>query len=294
MKSVTQCFSEGYKIFSKLAWLAVVPLVLDILNMYERLVALPPNTVTYGVKFSFPVYLPSLSDVYNFPSVGSVQIGSAPISPSDPLAAILVAVLFTLLISFLAGGYLGTIAAKRGEMGPSPSFFGLCSKYFVRFFGYALIWFALTLVALAFALSNALGLVFLYILFLFLVNYFLFLTPFAIVVDGVSLRTALSKSVGMAKSRVGFVLPYVIIYAIFTALTSVVIYLFMNAGVGGYLLDAVLYAFVGTIFVSSTLVLYSEASASPAASSSTVIETQTWSSSGQDSIGSADSMNKTV
>jgi hypothetical protein len=265
MSSVTSCFSKGFNIFSKVAWLVVIPLALDILSIFGRLSGLPANAVTFGVKFSFPVYLPSLSDVYNFPSSqGSVQIGSTPFSSSDVVSAFLFALLFTVLLAFLAGGYLGTIDAKRKETSHRPSFFSLCSMYFLRLFGYGLLWLMLALPAVLLILSNVPGLVIPYVLFIFVVNYFLFLTPFAIVVDGVSLEAGISKSVRIAKGSVWIVLPYAVIYAILTALVSVVIYLFMNAGVGGYLIDTILYAFVGTILVSSTLVLYSEASTLPA------------------------------
>ncbi len=246
-------------------------LLLDFILMPGRMSLLQSGTVTYGVMFSLPVYFPSLSNVYNFPAPqNSIHLGDfSGIFSSTPFLAVLSALLFTAVVAFLAGGYLGSINAKRIEITTpaptlaefhthSPGFLDLCIAHFARLFEFGVLSLGIVAIGAVFILLDLPGFAILYFLAALVVTYFLFLTPFVIVVDKVGLGASLAKSVRIASKKPSLVLPYVILYIVFTALVSVLVYAVMNGGVQGYVIDSLIYSVVGTMLVSATLVFYSD------------------------------------
>ena len=246
-----QTFSKGYQLAKRFYYLAVLPLFLDLASltgMYlstERL-----YSFRIGVKFSLPIYFPSLMNVYSFPSPTGTSI-NVPYFGNGLLAPAFV-VMFTALVGYLSAGYLGKIHAAVS--GSDSAFVALANKYFVRLFAYGLVWLFLAYSVLLFA--AVVSLVLLYIAFLFLLTYFIFLTPFVVVAEDCGLAEAFARSVKITTSQASRTLPFVVVYAIVTLVISIPVYLLLNFSFVGFVPAVAGFAFVGTALVASTSCFY--------------------------------------
>ena len=250
---VVENFSKGFQLATRVYYLAILPFILDLIFLTGREInTFSANVVRFGIKFSFPDHFPSLTDFFNFPTTTGIQ--TSLLLFSDVLIlALLSFVVSTILVSFVSAGYLGKMnSIRKGE--PS-SFLNQASKYFARILAYGVVLLLLILIGTPFVLTS-LALGFLYVIGFFVIYYFIFLTPFGIVVDNLAFEEALRRSINLATSRASKTLPYVIVYLILTALISIPIYGLMNAGFPGFLISLVISALVGTVLVASTLHLY--------------------------------------
>jgi hypothetical protein len=189
-----------------------------------------------------------LTDVYDFPIQPGVYV-QLPQSNLIPVFGPGSIVIYTILLAFLGAGYLGSLYSSI--TGTASSFVSSATKFFLRILAYALLWLGLSLLGIVIALANPMSAV-IYFLSLILVNYFLFLTPFVIVVNDTSFTKALERSVETSASLSSRTIPYVLLYAFVTAVVSVPVYLILNFGLLGYLIALAVVAFIGTALVAST------------------------------------------
>jgi hypothetical protein len=254
--NLLQSFSDGLALSTKASYLAVLPFVLDSLFLLGRYVETAYSySFRFGAKFSLPVYFPSLTNVYDFPSRAGFQT-SLPFSSNDPVSFLLSSVFYTVVLAYLAAGYLGKLeAVRRGESLP---FTSLANKYFTRVLAYGLVWLVLGPLAALFIFSGVTLAIF-YVLLLFVVDYFVFLTPFAIVAENLGFTKALNRSIIISTSMASRTLPFVILYGLGTLVISVPIYLVLNLGIIGFFFATAVFAFLGTALVSSTLCFYTQA-----------------------------------
>jgi hypothetical protein len=248
-----QTFSKGYQLAKRLSYLAALPFLLDIVSLTGMYLS-SENLYSFriGAKFSLPFYFPSLTNVYPFPSAAGPptdvpNFGGGLLAPTF-------AVLFTAVLGFLSAGYLGKIQAAVS--GSDSTFAAAANKYFVRLFAYGLVWLFLAFLVLLFA--EAVSLAFLYVASLFVLTYFIFLTPFAVVAENCGLAEAFSRSVKITTSQASRVLPFVVVYALATLVVSVPVYLLLNLSIFGFFLAVAGFAFVGTALVASTSFFYYE------------------------------------
>ena len=260
-----QSFSDGLTLSRKAFYVAVPPFVLDAFFLIGRYVETAYSySFRLGAKFSLPVYFPSLTNVYDFPSRTGFQT-SLPFSSSDPVLFLLASLFYTVILAYLASGYLGKLeAVRRGE---SLLFTSLANKYFTRVLAYGLLWFVLGPLAALFIFSS-ISLAIFYVLLLFVVDYFVFLTPFAIVADNLGFAKALNRSILTSTSMVSRTLPFVILYGLGTLVISVPIYLVLNLNIIGFFFAIAVFAFLGTALVASTLCFYAQATRRPSPSPS--------------------------
>ena len=256
-----QNFSDGLALTRKTSHLVVLPFVLDSLLLIGRYVETAYSySFRLGAKFSLPVYFPSLTNVYDFPSRAGFQT-SFPFSSDDPGPFLLASIFYTVVLAYLAAGYLGKLEAVRH--GESLPFTSLANKYFTRVLEYGLLWFVLGPVA-TLLIFSAIPLAIFYVLLLFVVDYFVFLMPFAIVADNLGFTKALDRSIHISTSMASRTLPFVILYVLGTLVISVPIYLLLNIGILGFFFAVVVFAYLGTALVASTLCFYTRvARASP-------------------------------
>lgn len=262
---VVENFSKGFQLASKVYYLAILPFIVDLFFQTGKAIdAISSNTIHYGVKFSFPDHFPSLTDFFAFPSPSGIQTNTPNFS-SQPFLTLAYFLALAVVSSLVTAGYLGKMNAAR--LGESSSFITDASKYFLPILIYNLFVVALILVDFLFILallSLLLGILFL--LAFFVIYYFVFLTPFGIVVDNLRFSDALIRSKNLASTKASDTLGYVVLYAILTAIISVPVSAFMNGGLSGFLIAVAISAFAGTALVASTLHLYVQITQPPIAS----------------------------
>jgi len=237
---ILEHFEKGFEAFRKVAYLAIIPLFLDIFfHWYEGFLTAFSGTFRMGVKFSIPWDLPSIENFYDFPKITMML----------PIYSAIWTTISTVIYAFILGGYLGKIHQAVRGMQFEP-FMKLSSKYFIRFLFLKILWLILALPAFFMGMVAIV-----YIVFLLILGYFLYLTPFIIIADDIPFFDAIRKSVVLASNR-GEVLKYALIFIVLTAIVSAFIYLLMNIPIAGFLISVIITSIVGTTFTAATMNFY--------------------------------------
>ncbi|WP_458209321.1 hypothetical protein [Haladaptatus sp. NG-SE-30] len=209
--------------------LAVVPLFATFLHVdnVRKVIAAPG--LHFGVNFRFPTSIPTF---WTFASVPNPDSGVF-ISPTLFFAPI-----FILLESALAAGYLGSV--RDGIETGSFDFVQNIRSYFLPLLGYTL------LVWLVQLLMFALGLLFFPLLLVGLVAmlvlaYWFYGAPYLVVVADLSLDDALRRSYDLATTDSAY-FEFGTRYLVFVLVVSVIGTLFVNLGIIGIVVGAVLAA----------------------------------------------------
>ena len=250
-------FASGYGLAKRLYYLAFLPFIVDLISLTGRfLQSRYAYSFRIGVKFSLPFYFPSLTNVYDFPvqSGITIQLPEFGLVPVFGFGSVIV---YMLVLAFVSAGYLGTL--NSAIAGVSPSFVTSATKYFLRILLYGLIWLGLGLIGITLALGSP-TLAVLYFLFLIVLNYFLFLTPFVMVADDTGLVEGLLRSINISGSVSSRTIEYVMLYAFATVGVSAIVYFVLNTGLIGFFATIAGFAFVGTVLVASTFYFLSNLS----------------------------------
>ena len=244
----SDALKQGFRLVPKARLLLLVPLAFDL-----AMLAIVIAPLTASPQFTMPVALPSVAQVRG-PGAGALPFYPLSILAVSGDLAILLLVL--VVQSYLVAGYVGRLEMVRREASVG-GFFASANLAFARVLAFLAITTFLLLAAGPFLLGGLTGgpaalFVFAAVLGLF---YFLFLTPFVIVVDNAPLSVALRRSVELAARRFSEVVPYCLAYATITLLASIAFFL-VGWGPVGLLVFPVLYSVLGTGLVGSTLYLY--------------------------------------
>ena len=114
---LVQTFSKGYQLAKRFYYLAVLPLFLDLASLTGMYLSTEHlYSFGIGVKFSLPIYFPSLTNVYSFPSPTGTSI-NVPYFGNGLLAPAFV-LIFTAVVGYLSAGYLGKTTPP--SLGPTP------------------------------------------------------------------------------------------------------------------------------------------------------------------------------
>jgi len=264
-------FETGYHVAKRMYYLALLPFLVDSVFLTGRFAqSISTYTFRIGVKFSLPFYFPSLTNVYDFPARPGIST-ELPVFGLAPIFGSASAILYTVILAYVSAGYLGRLHSSI--TGTLSTILDSANKYFLRILAYAALWLGLTLVGVIIALANPLSAV-LYVLLLIVVNYFLFLTPFAIVADNVSLTEGLRRSLNASGSLSSRTIPYVLLYGLVTIVVSVPVYLILNFGLLSFFAALAGFAFIGTVLVASTFCFYSNIAPQEMKTGSAVAEGQ--------------------
>jgi len=233
-------FQKGAETFKKVSHLAMIPIILDVIfYWHEGLVAALSETFRVGVKFSLPFDLPSIESFYDFPKTAVQSL----------TYSIILMTIFAFIRAFVLGGYLGEIY-QASENFPPITFTKLSHKYFTRFLSFEFLWLILILPTFFIGVAAIA-----YVIFLLILGYFLYLTPFIIIADDASFSKAIRKSVMLASGKTE-VLTYAFIFLALTGIISTIIYLLMNIPVLGFLISVIITSIVGSIFTAATMNFY--------------------------------------
>lgn len=245
----TQAFKDGFRLALRARLLLLLPLAVDLalLPLVVPLKATAP-------EFTLPVAFPSVSQVRG--SAGALPF--FPVYLLPPLGNLTIGLFLLILVglAYLASGYVGQLEMLRRRR-TDEGFFASANRAFARILAFFAVTSFLVLVS-APLLSGEVGVaaaawfVFAALLVSF---YFLFLTPFVIVVDNARLSMGLRNSIELATREYTEVVPYCLGYAAIAVLASVAFHLIGWHPVGLLLFPAI-YAFIGTGLVGSTLYLY--------------------------------------
>ncbi|MEQ9713896.1 MAG: hypothetical protein ACTSSP_03215 [Candidatus Asgardarchaeia archaeon] len=225
-----------------------------------------------SVKFTFPWTFPTLSNLYDYPE--SVSPFLLTFTYPSILTIIVSRFMLTILgiwaLSFiiftiLESAFMGVIYSRIFSS-EKIGFFDSVNKYFIRFVLFKLIIMLISLpyLIIFFVMPSIFhyfpsGFYFLAILtpiaFL-LVSYLFFLTPYIIVSDDKPLAKALSMSASYTLTSHTF--SYVIVFVIFTAITSVIISALMHIPIVGFIISLGIVSYIGTAFVISTFNFYED------------------------------------
>jgi len=224
------------------------------------------------VKFTFPWTFPTLSNLYDYPKSVSPPL---PIFTYPPIPTIIVGgfmltilgiwALSFIIFTILESAFMGVIHSRifgSEKLGV----FDSINKYFVRFalfkliiliisLPYLIIFFALPFVFDYFP-SGFYFLVVLTPITLLVIGYLFFLTPYIIVSDDKPLTKALSMSASYTLTSHTF--SYVIVFVIFTAITSIIISALMHIPIVGFIISLGIVSYIGTAFVISTFNFYED------------------------------------
>lgn len=242
---------KGFKTTRWALPLALVPFALDLMMFFFQ----PGLAVAKeSAEFTLPVPLPSL------PQVHGQMSGSLPFFPlyTAPEMGQLTAVfllVFLSLQSYATSAYLALLEGSRRGRGVR-RFLRLGSLYFSRIFAFnalvAVILLTLesffvtpTLILSPFIMAGALAFL-----------YFVFLTPFAVVVDDYALGPAFRRAVELAYREWRELIPYCLAYVTITLLVSAAFVLLLPSTALGTLIGIALYSVLGTALVASTIHLY--------------------------------------
>ncbi|MFQ6012769.1 MAG: hypothetical protein ACE5LS_03890 [Thermoplasmata archaeon] len=246
----SDALKEGFRLVPRAGLLLLVPLGFDLAML--ALVAIP---AVVSPQFTLPVALPSVAQVWG-PGDGAL-----PFYPLYMLGAsgdLATALLLLVLVvqSYLTAGYVGRLEMAR-RAGRGEGFFASANRAFPRVLAFLAITTFLLLAASPFLLGGlGRGPAALFVLAAVLgLLYFLFLTPFVVVVDNAPLSLALRMSIELAARRFPEVVPYCLGYATLSLLASIAFFL-VGWGLVGLLLFPILYSLLGTALVGSTLYLY--------------------------------------
>jgi hypothetical protein len=246
----SDALKQGFRLLPRARFLLLIPLAFD-LGMLAVAV-IPPMA---SPQFTLPVPLPSIAQVQG-PGAGALPFYPLYIlGVSEDLATALL-LLLLVVQGYLAAGYVGRLemARRRATTG---GFFAVANRAFARVLAFLAITTFLILAASPFLLGGlALGAAALFVFATVIaLLYFLFLTPFVVVVENAPLAVALRTSVELAGRRFAEVVPYCLAYATITLLVSSAFFL-VGGGLLALLLFPVVYSIVGTGLVGSTLYLY--------------------------------------
>ncbi|MEE9163993.1 MAG: hypothetical protein V3U17_04275 [Thermoplasmata archaeon] len=246
----SDALKQGFRLVPKARLLLLVPLGFDL-----AMLALVVTPAMVSPQFTLPVALPSVAQVWGS---GGGALPFYPLYMLGPSGDLATALLLLVLVvqSYLTAGYVGRLETAR-RAGTGEGFFASANRAFPRVLAFLAITTFLLLAASPFLLGDlgqgpAALFVFAAVLGLL---YFLFLTPFVVVVDNAPLALALRVSIELAARRFPEVVPYCLGYATLTLLASIAFYL-VGWGLVGLLLFPVLYSLLGTALVGSTLYLY--------------------------------------
>ncbi len=246
----SDALKQGFRLVPKARLLLLVPLGFDL-----AMLALVVTPAMVSPQFTLPVALPSVAQVWGS---GGGALPFYPLYMLGPSGDLATALLLLVLVvqSYLTAGYVGRLETAR-RAGTGEGFFASANRAFPRVLAFLAITTFLLLAASPFLLGDlgqgpAALFVFAAVLGLL---YFLFLTPFVVVVDNAPLALALRVSIELAARRFPEVVPYCLGYATLTLLASIAFYL-VGWGLVGLLLFPVLYSLLGTGLVGSTLYLY--------------------------------------
>ncbi|MCJ2519558.1 MAG: hypothetical protein LN412_01235 [Candidatus Thermoplasmatota archaeon] len=209
-----------------------------------------------SVEFALPVAFPSISQVYG-QALGELPFFPLYAAPDMGQLTAPFLLLFLGIHSYVTAGYLGALEMTR-LWGSPGRFFKSANVYFSRVFAFDALIAVILLVLEPFIMDTSSGLLLsLFILSaLLLIIYFLFLTPFCVVVDDCALGMAFRKSVKMVSQAWKEVLSYCLAYAAITILASAAVILLLDLPFVGAPLSIGLYGLLGTALVASTLHLY--------------------------------------
>lgn len=246
---------KGWGHLSEIFLLGVIPVIATILTYKKLLAILQFRRFHFGVKFGFPT---SIVDVWHFVSTPSGAPGflTSSFLFSRPLLFVGNALIFIVLQSVLAAGYLGTINESFDMT--SFSFVENAGKYLIDFLLYQVLMWFLSLLPLLVALLPFLW-IFLFPLVLF-IGYLLYGLPFIIVTTNRGFTASLKKSVnlGVQSAQGGTeYLSYGLKYFLFIAAFSIPFTLLVvNLKMIGIIIGTLLVIPLALILNSSTILFF--------------------------------------
>ncbi len=246
----SDALKQGFRLVWRARSLLLVPLAFDVLMLAIAVIPQMPSP-----QFTMPVALPSVAQVRG-PGAGALPF--YPLYVLAPSGDWATALLLLLLVvqAYLAAGFVGRLEMVRRKQSGG-GFFAVANRAFARVLAFLAITTFPLLAASPFLLGGlALGGAALFVFAAVIaLLYFLFLTPFVVMVENAPLSVALRMSVELAAHRFREVVPYCLGYVTITFLASSAFFL-LGWGFAGLLLFPVLYSVVGTGLVGSTLYLY--------------------------------------
>lgn len=245
----TDAIKDGFRLVLKARLLLAIPLGFDL----AMLALVVPATTS--PQFTLPVALPSVSQVRGS---GGAALPFFPLYVLPSLGDLTLTLLLLVLVvqAYLAAGYVGRLEVLRGT-GAKEGFFAAANRAFARILAFfAITTFVLLVSAPLLRRQEGPELAAYFVLALVLgVLYFLFLTPFVVIMDNTPLSMGLRNSIRLAAREFRELVPYCLGYAAITLLASIAFHL-LGWGPVGLFLFPVLYSVVGTALVGSTLYLY--------------------------------------
>nr|WP_256487779.1 MULTISPECIES: hypothetical protein [unclassified Haladaptatus] len=220
--------------------LAVVPLLATFIDIDKIRKVSEVNGLRLGVSFHFPTGLPTFWTFVSLPNT-TTGIHISPMWYFVPIYAV--------VTSILMGGFLGSI--RDGIETGSYDFTYNARNYFLPLLGYTvLVWVAILATggaALVFA-----PLIFVALLVLLVLNFVFYGVPFIVVVDDRSLTEALRRSYELATGESKYA-TFGVGYLVVVFLLSLVGTLFINLGIAGIVIGAVLSAPVSLALTVATV-----------------------------------------
>ncbi|MFA4669108.1 hypothetical protein QDY65_00935 [Pyrococcus kukulkanii] len=245
MVEFLRLLNEGWEYTLRNPGIMVIPVIASIISLDSvvRVVNFHGNYV--GIRITLPEALPTLWSFVSPPGGGL----------STPLS-LLFGLLVAVISAYLSAGFLGSI---NGNEFSWDGFLNTANRYFLEFLKFGLLLFLVSLGVGTLVFLGPPGLIFAFAVVIG-IGYFLYATPYLIILQGVKAEEAIGKSLNLALSG-GEYLEYAVKYGGLTLLLSIPMTLItVNLKVVGLLPGLLIVAPLAVMLSRATLVFFKDLS----------------------------------
>ena len=249
-----EVFSRSRKFINKILWIAFIPIILDLAQLFAYLYIYKtdytPVTQIFTLKVGIISSPPSVDFLLgDFPSVifQYNSSGLKGIINEITLFNVFFMLTFMLIISFVHSGYLSVLGAKPDSNIFIKDFFILGNKNWFKFFILHIIQFIP--MSLMLINKNFMWLAFLNVIF--------FYVDFSIVIDEGKLWNNFKKGISFLFSNLGLSIKMAFYFGFIFSLLSLVVYALAKLSVVGIIIDITIMAYFGAAVNRAVLEVYS-------------------------------------
>ncbi|MCY6484837.1 hypothetical protein OW763_10840 [Clostridium aestuarii] len=235
-------------------WLILVPVILNLLNLYIYKNVLKrvyvPNAPIFTLKLGIISAPPGLEYILkDFPTPllkYTSNIGHTGIISELNLLSILILLCTTVVSSFLTSGYLGCLEKTGRKKVRVRDFFKLGNKFWFKFFVLDLI----SLIPTLFVFINT------YLLFTAFILVFLYYVKYSIVVDKSPLSTSFKNGINVFFNNIITTIKISICYGLIMSPFTIVVFGLSKFNIPGIIISIIITCYLGMTINKSVLEVY--------------------------------------
>lgn len=253
--SLGESFSSSRKFINKFLWILLIPIALDLCQLFAHEYFFKTEYVPIKRLFSIKLGIisspPSVNFILeDFPPVlfQYNNSGLKGIIHEVSLFSIFLMITITLIISFIHSGYLSVLGEKADNKISIKDFFTMGNKNWFKFFVLHLVQ-SIPVILILFA-KEFIVLGFLFILF--------FYVQYSIVVDEGKISENFIKGMSFLFSNLGLTIKMALYFGFIFSLLSILVYVLTSFSTVGIIIDIIIIAYFGAVVNKTVLKVYTE------------------------------------